>query len=136
MFESVCPIEVQYGDCGPANIVLLPNVGRWMDTAAEQYFQRRGLPQWNRIDELPGVVGAPQLEVQIRFVEPATHADTLHMHTRVEEWRHKVFVMTHRVMRGATLICEARETRAFCAFDSEGRLRAQAIPPSLRLRCE
>lgn len=136
MFESVCPIEVQYGDCGPANIVLLPNVARWLDTAAEQYFQRCGLPASSRIDELPGVLGAPQLEVQIRFVEPVTHADALHIRTRIEEWHAKVFVMTHRVMRGDTLICEARETRAFCALDSEGRLRAQPIPPSIRLRCE
>lgn len=94
------------------------------------------MPAWNRIDELPGVVGAPQIEVQIRFVEPATHADTLHIHTRIEQWRRKVFIMTHRVMRGDSVICEARETRAFCALDSEGRLRARVIPPSLRLRCE
>lgn len=136
MFESVCPVEVHYGDCGPTNIVLLPNLGRWMDAAAEQYFERCGLPRWNRIDELPGVVGAPQLEVRIRFVEPASHPDTLHIHTRVEEWRRKVFIMTHRVMRGTTLICEARETRAFCAPDSEGRFRAREIPASIRRRCE
>ena len=136
MYESVCPIEVHYGDCGPANIVLLRNFARWIETAAEQYFQQRGLLRWNQIEELPGIVGAPQIEIQLRFVTPATHPDTLHIHTRVEEWRHKVFIMKHRVLRGATLICEARETRAFCALDSEGRLRARVIPLAIRLRCE
>ena len=58
--------------------------------------------------------------------------------THVEEWRAKVFVQRHRVMRGATLICEGTEIRAFVRRDSENpdRLRAIPIPEDIRALCE
>ncbi len=134
--ETVFTVQVQFGDCGPANIILSRNFSRWMDAATEHFFQRHGVPPWGPVEDLPGLLGAPLLESHVRFVNPATHPDTLLFYTRVEAWRAKVFMLNHRVMRGDTLVCEARETRAFCALDDQGRLRALPIPASLRSRFE
>ena len=53
------------------------------------------------------------------------------------EWRDKVFMHRHRVMRGDTLLCEGTETRAFCMRlpDEPDRIKAIAIPPDIRARC-
>lgn len=132
MIETVWTVQVKFGDCGPANIVLARNFSRWTDAATEHCFEERGMPLSSQIKQQPGLLGVPLVESHVRFVHPATHPDTLRFHTRIEQWRAKVFVLRHRVMRGETLICEARETRAFCALDSDGRLRALPIPPSIR----
>ena len=129
-------VHVQFGDCGPANIVLFRNFSRWMDAASQHYFHECGVPSWNHVTDPPGLLGTPLVEFHIRFVEPATHPDVLQFHTAVEEWRPKVFIQSHRVMRGDTLICEGRETRAFCALDASGRMRALPVPAWIRERCE
>ena len=133
---TVFSVQVEVGDCGPADIVLFRNFSRWMDAASQHYFLECGLPQWSQIKELPGLLGAPLVEVHIRFLKPATYPDMLQIHTDIEEWRAKVFIQCHRVLRGDTLICEGRETRAFCTRDAEGRVKAVPVPHWIRTHCE
>ena len=58
------------------------------------------------------------------------------IHSRVEEWRGKVFIQSHRIMRGETLICEGRATRALCVKQADGRLKAVPVPDFIRAACE
>ena len=46
----------------------------------------------------------------------------------MEEWRPKVFVQKHEIRRGDDLLCESRETRAFCVRDPSDRARIHAVP--------
>ncbi len=133
---SVYAIDVHFGDCDPAGIVFFPNFSRWMDAASAFFFRDRGLPPWHAMTELPGSVGAPLLEIHTRFIKSVTYGETVEVHTRIEAWRAKVFIQHHRVMRGDDLVCEGRETRAFCVRDDEGRLKAVPIPPFIRAACE
>jgi len=128
-------VNVEFGDCDPAGIVFFPNFSRWMDAASHRYFQACGLPAWNGMAELPGCVGAPLLEIHTRFHVPALWGDRLSIHTTVAEWRGKVFIQTHRVMRGDSLICEGRETRALCVRTHEGQLKSVAVPEFVRHAC-
>ncbi|MEO8935464.1 MAG: thioesterase family protein [Burkholderiaceae bacterium] len=129
------PIDVQFGDCDPAGIVFFPNFSRWMDASSAFFFRSCGLPPWSEMTELPGSVGAPLLEIHTKFIKSATYGETLEVRTRIEAWRAKVFIQHHRVQRGDELICEGRETRAFCVRDGEGRLRAVPIPDFIRAAC-
>ncbi len=128
-------VDVQFGDCDPAGIVFFPNFSRWMDAASTFFFRSCGLPPWREMTALPGSVGAPLLEIHTRFVASATYGETLEVQTRIEEWRAKVFVQQHRIVRGDVLICEGRETRAFCVRDAEGRLKAVPVPDFIRAAC-
>ena len=65
----------------------------------------------------------------------ATYGERLEIHTTVEEWRGKVFIQHHRVLRGDELICEGRETRALCLRDPGGRLKAIPVPDFIRAAC-
>jgi 4-hydroxybenzoyl-CoA thioesterase len=77
----------------------------------------------------------PLLEIHTRFLEPATYGQRLEIHTCVEEWRRKVLIQHHRVLRDGALLCEGRETRAFVVRDAEGRLKAIPVPEDIRARC-
>ena len=77
----------------------------------------------------------PLLEINTRFLRPATYGESLQIHTDVTEWRSKTFVMRHTVMRGDTVLCEGSEIRAFCKRDGE-KLYAVPIPPDIRAKCE
>jgi len=133
---SVFDVQVQFGDCDPAGIVFFPNFLRWMDAASLHFFRERGVPAWSQITDPPGFVGTPLLEIHTRFVQSATYTDTLQLHTHIDSWAPKVIVQQHRITRGDTLICEGRETRAFCARDETGRLRAIPIPQWIRDLCQ
>jgi 4-hydroxybenzoyl-CoA thioesterase len=128
-------VGVQFGDCDPAGIVFFPNFSRWMDAASHHFFVGCGLRPWHAMPEIPGCVGAPLLEIHTRFVTSATYGEQLDVHTDVEEWRGKVFIQHHRVMRGDTLICEGRETRALCVKAADGRLKAIPVPDFIRAAC-
>jgi 4-hydroxybenzoyl-CoA thioesterase len=133
--EIVYRMDVHFGDCDPAGIVFFPNFARWMDAASHHYFMRCGLPPWHALTELPGCVGAPLLEIHIRFVTSVTYGEHVEIHTDIEEWRGKVFIERHRVMRGDELICESRITRALCVRQEGGRLKAIPVPEFIRAAC-
>lgn len=131
-------VDVQFGDCDPAGIVFFPNFSRWMDAASLAFFMQCGLPPWRELVQTRGIIGTPLLEINTRFLKAATYGETLVIETSVEEWRHKAFVQHHRVTRGADVICEGREVRAFVIRDAAegGRLRAIPIPEDIRALCE
>ena len=132
---SIYSVRVEFGDCDPAGIVFFPNFSRWMDAASHHFFVHCGLPPWREMTEPPGVVGAPLLEIHTKFLKSVTYGETIDVHTDVEEWRGKVFVQRHRVMRGGELICEGRETRALCVRNADGRIKAVPVPEFIRSRC-
>jgi 4-hydroxybenzoyl-CoA thioesterase len=53
----------------------------------------------------------------------------------VDEWRAKVFIQQHRVMRGDELLCEGRETRAFVQR-VDGRLKSIPVPEDIKAMCQ
>ena len=128
-------VDVHFGDCDPAGIVFFPNFSRWMDAASHHYFTQCGLPPWRDMSELPGCVGPALLEIHTRFLTSVTYGEHIEVHTDVEEWRGKVMLLRHRVMRGDTPICEGRETRALCVRDESGRLKAVPVPEFIRAAC-
>src|SRR5207253_9275356 len=85
-------VAVTFGDCDPAGIVFFPNFSRWMDAASHHYFRACGLPPWRDMEEVPGCVGPPLLEIHTRFLNALTYGERIEIHSHVEEWRGKVFI--------------------------------------------
>ena len=133
----VYEVNVAFGDCDPAGIVFFPNFSRWMDAASLNFFMACGVPPWRELVKTTGIVGTPLLEINTKFSQPATYGETLRIHTSVEEWRDKVFIQRHVIRRGDDLICEGRETRAFCIRhpDKPDRMKAIAVPEDIRRQC-
>jgi 4-hydroxybenzoyl-CoA thioesterase len=133
----VYEVSVMFGDCDPAGIVFFPNFSKWMDASSLNFFMQCGVPPWHELVKTTGIVGTPLLEINTRFLQPATYGETLQIHTSVDEWREKVFVHRHVVKRGEDLLCEGTETRAFVIRPPDGsrRIKAIPVPPDIRARC-
>jgi 4-hydroxybenzoyl-CoA thioesterase len=133
----VYEVPVAFGDCDPAGIVFFPNFSRWMDASSLNFFVKCGVPPWRELVKTTGIIGTPLLEINVRFSQPAIYGETLQIHTSVEEWRAKVFIQKHVIKRGDDLICEGRETRAFCIRHpgNPDRMKAIAVPEDIRTLC-
>jgi len=130
-------VDVQFGDCDPAGIVFFPNFSRWMDAASLAFFMQCGVPPWRELVKTRGIVGTPLLEINTKFIKSVTYGERIIIHTHIEEWREKVFIQMHKVMRGDELICEGREVRAFVKRDADNpdRLRAIPVPDDIKALC-
>lgn len=130
-------VHVQFGDCDPAGIVFFPNFSRWMDEASLAFFMAQGVPPWRELVKTRGIIGTPLLEINTKFMRPATYGETIHVHTTVEEWAAKTFRHRHVVKRGDTVLCEGTEVRAFCIRDPENpdRIKAIPVPEDIKALC-
>ena len=137
VISVVYEVEVMFGDCDPAGIVFFPNFSKWMDASSLNFFVQRGVPTWRDLYKTKGIIGTPLLEINTRFISPATYGERLRVQTSILEWRSKVFIQKHIVKRGDTLICEGTETRAFCIRHPEdpNRIKAIAVPDDIRALC-
>jgi 4-hydroxybenzoyl-CoA thioesterase len=130
-------VEVMFGDCDPAGIVFFPNFSKWMDAASLNFFVKCGVPPWRELVKTTGIIGTPLVEIHTQFFKPATYGERLQVHTSVEEWRAKVLIQKHRVMRGDELLCEGRETRTVCVrLPGEDRIKAIPIPEDIKAKCQ
>ncbi len=136
-FRHVTDFVVEFGDCDPARIVFYPNFMRWMDAASLHYFAAAGVPPWHRRASADGVLGTPIVDLQVRFLAPATYGDRIAVETSVAEWRKRSFVMLHAIRRGATLLVEGREVRVFARPhpDDAGRIQAMPVPTDVLAAC-
>lgn len=127
----VTRVRVGFGDCDPANIVYFPNFYRWLDQATHDLCEAAGF-ELTRVRRELGWVGFPLAEAGARFHRPATINDGLRIETRVREWRRKVFLLDHRIIRDETLLVEGWQTRFIGVHlpERDGRLAALAIPPA------
>ena len=130
-------VEVMFGDCDPAGIVFFPNFSKWMDASSLNFFVKCGVPTWRDLYKTTGIIGTPLLEINTRFISPATYGQRLRIDTSIQEWRSKVFIQKHIVKRGDTLVCEGTETRAFCIRhpDDPDRIQAIPVPEDIKALC-
>jgi 4-hydroxybenzoyl-CoA thioesterase len=133
----VYEVEVMFGDCDPAGIVFFPNFSKWMDASSLNFFVKRGVPTWRDLYTATGIIGTPLLEINTRFISPATYGERLQVYTSIQEWRNKVFIQKHVIKRADTLVCEGTETRAFCIRhpDDPSRIKAVTVPADIKALC-
>ncbi len=134
---TVYDVKVQFGDCDPAGIVFFPNFFKWMDASSLHFFTECGVPPWRELLKTHGIVGTPLLALNTQFRQPATYGETLHIHTSIVEWRAKVFMQKHVVLRGDVVLCEGTETRAFVIRPPEdpSRIKSIPIPEDIKALC-
>ena len=130
-------VAVEFGDCDPAGIVFFPNFLRWIDAAGRHYFVSCGVPPWHDTEATHGILGTPIVDVQARFLKPATYGDRLAIESWVATWRNRSFVMQHVVRRGKDVLVEATEVRIFAkrVAGERGRIEAVPIPAFVRDAC-
>lgn len=127
-------IQVEFGDCDPAQIVYFPNFYRWMDAASRHFFIACGVAPWRETEQTLGIIGTPLVDAQARFLRPASYGDMLQIDSAVTEWRNKSFVMRHQVRRGDDLLVECTEVRVFARRVNGDPLQIRAVPVPAEIR--
>jgi 4-hydroxybenzoyl-CoA thioesterase len=131
-------VEVTFGDCDPAGIVFFPNFSKWMDASSLNFFVQNGVPTWRELVKVNGIIGTPLLEINTKFMMSATYGEKLQIHTRVVEWRDKVFIQEHIVKRYEDTLCVGLETRAFCTKHPQdpNKIKIVAVPKDIKELCQ
>ncbi len=135
---SIHRVQVEFGDCDPAQIAFFPNFFRWFDAAAFNFFRQCGVPTWRETEKSTGLIGTPVVETSCKFIRPTTYGDVLEVHTCIVEWRETSFVMKHELKRSGEMLAESREVRVFAVRhpDDPTRIKAVPAPAEIRRRCE
>ena len=130
----VTRFTVEFGDCDPAQIVFYPNFLRWMDASSLHFFRACGLPPWRELAQTEGILGTPIVDVQVKFLAPASYGDAIDVETSIPEWRGKSFVLAHVIRLASTVLVEGREVRIFARRhrDDPHRIQAVSLPDHLR----
>ncbi len=133
MMKSVIEFEVDWADCDAAGIVFYPHFFRMMNRGTHKLFDAAGLP-FHEILARYGTIGVPLMDVEAHFRSPARFGDRLELESRVAEWRKRAFIVAHAMRKGARIVFEAREVRAWAAADRDAPngIKAVAIPEEVK----
>ena len=121
------PIKVMFSACDPAQIVFYPKYFQWFDIATQKMFNQLGM-EWSRFWPERGIAGLPLVDASATFTGPARMDDEIEIESWVDEWKKKIFVVRHNVIRDGKVIVEGKEVRACVASDPESNKGIRAIP--------
>ena len=138
MFEHRRDLTIEWGDCDPAGIVFFPRYLAIFDSSTWSLFTAAlGMRKRDLLARF-WTVGAPMVDLRVRFLIPCTYGDEVVVESRVAELRRSSFDVRHRLLKDDQLAIEGLETRVWSVIDPNrpGRLRSQPIPAEIRVRLE
>src|ERR1700742_5143596 len=98
MFVNRRDVQIQWGDCDPANIVYYPRYFAMFDDSTSIMFEAAGFSK-QAIGHKYGLVGIPMVHTRAKFYNPSTHGDWLPIETRNESVKRSSFEVTHKVFK-------------------------------------
>ncbi|MEP0943208.1 MAG: acyl-CoA thioesterase [Rhizobiaceae bacterium] len=101
MLVSRRTVEIQWGDCDPADIVFYPNYFAWFDASTAHHFKAAGLPKPELIRRY-GVVGFPMVDTRAKFHIPSRHGDEVVIETSIVRFGSASFDIEHRLLRNGS----------------------------------
>lgn len=135
MFTNHRDVQIQWGDCDPANIVYYPRYFAMFDDATSALFEAAGFSKQDIVRRY-GLVGIPMVDTRAKFHIASTHGDWIRIESRIEAIRRSSFDVTHKVFKGDQLAIEAFETRVLVGRhpDDQDKLKSAPFPPEIVAR--
>ena len=132
MFVHRRDVQIQWGDCDPANIVYYPRYFAMFDDSTSTLFEVAGFSKQDLVRKY-GLVGIPMVDTRSKFYIPSTYGDWITIETRIESIKRSSFEVKHNVYKGEALAIEAFETRVLVGPhpDQPGKLKSAPFPPEL-----
>lgn len=122
--------RVDWMHCDPAGIMFYPEFYIWFDQATERLFDANGL-SYENVKQKYNVVGLPLVESGAKYKTACKHGEKVALHSFVEEWAGKTFVVRHRIYhKDGTEALEGFERRVWAVADPDSPkgMRAQPVP--------
>ena len=122
-------IEIEWGDCDPAQIVFFPRYFAYFDACTNGLFKKAGLPK-KKMLETYQIVGIPMVDVHASFLAPSRFADTVVIESEILEWRRSSFRIRHRLFNRKILAVECVETRVWAGRSANGpeQIKGKPVP--------
>ena len=132
MFVHSRDVQIQWGDCDPANIVFYPRYCEMFDDSTSVLFEAAGFSKQDIVKKY-GLVGIPIVDTRAKFYIASTHGDWITMESRVESFKRSSFEVAHKVYKEKALAIEAFETRVLVRRhpDDPDRLKSAPIPQEM-----
>jgi len=132
MFVNRRNVQIQWGDCDPANIVYYPRYFAMFDDSTSIMFEASGYSKQDLIHKY-GLVGIPMVDTRASFYIPSTHGDWIRIESRIENFKRSSFEVTHKVFKKEALAIEAWETRVLVGKhpNDPGKLQSVAVPQEI-----
>ena len=132
MFVNRRDVQIQWGDCDPANIVYYPRYFAMFDDSTSTLFEVVGFFKQDLIRKY-GLVGIPMVDTWSKFYIPSTYGDWITIETRIESIKRSSFEVKHNVYKGEALAIEGFETRVLVGRDpvNPDRLKSAPFPAEM-----
>ena len=128
MFINKRDVQIQWGDCDPANIVYYPRYFAMFDDSTSIMFEAAGFSKQDIIHKY-GLVGIPMVDTRAKFHIPSTHGDWIRIESRIESFKRSSFEVLHNVFKGERLAIEAFETRVLVGRHPDDSVQETASGP-------
>jgi 4-hydroxybenzoyl-CoA thioesterase len=132
MFVHRRDVQIQWGDCDPANIVFYPRYFAMFDDSTSIMFETAGFSKQDIVRKY-GLVGIPIVDTRAKFYISCTHGDWITIESRIENFKRSSFEVIHNVFKGGQLAIEAFETRVLVGRhpDDPDRLKSAPLPEEM-----
>ncbi|MDD1533371.1 MULTISPECIES: acyl-CoA thioesterase [unclassified Bradyrhizobium] len=132
MFVNRREVQIQWGDCDPANIVYYPRYFAMFDDSTSTLFEVAGFSKQDLVRKY-GLVGIPMVDTRAKFYIPSTYGDWITIETRIESIKRSSFEVKHNVYKGEALALEGFETRVLVGRDpgNPDKLKSAPFPAEM-----
>src|ERR1700759_4890834 len=132
MFVHSRDVQIQWGDCDPANIVYYPRYFEMFDDSTSIMFEAAGFSKQDIIKKY-GLVGIPMVDTRAKFYIASTHGDWITIESRVESFKRSSFGVIHKVFKADALAIGAFEPRVLVGRhpDDPARLKSAPMPQEI-----
>ena len=127
MFINRRDVQIQWGDCDPANIVYYPRYFEMFDDSTSILFEAAGFSKQDIVKKY-GLVGIPMVDTRAKFYIASTYGDWITIESRVESIKRSSFEVAHKVYKEKALAVEAFETRVLVGRDPDDAARLKSAP--------
>ena len=132
MFVNRREVQIQWGDCDPANIVYYPRYFAMFDDSTSTLFEVAGFSKQDLVRKY-GLVGIPMVDTRAKFYIPSTYGDWITIETKIESIKRSSFEVKHNVYKGEALAIEGFETRVLVGCDpvNPDKLKSAPFPAEM-----
>jgi 4-hydroxybenzoyl-CoA thioesterase len=125
-------VQIQWGDCDPANIVYYPRYFAMFDDSTSILFEQAGFSKQDIVKKY-GLVGIPMVDTRAKFYISSTYGDWITIESWIESIKRSSFEVIHKVFKGDALAIEAFETRVLVGHhpDDPTRLKSAPMPEEM-----
>jgi 4-hydroxybenzoyl-CoA thioesterase len=120
-------IQIEWGDCDPAQIVHYPRYLAYFDACTTALFKKAGLSKRQMLKTYQ-IVGIPLVDLRASFKVPSRFSDTVVVESEITEWRRSSFSVRHRLFNKGVLSVECFEIRVWAAVSERDPERIESRP--------